>query len=77
MAKARKTIEVEFIKRKANFFLKHSEPLAVLGEGEDGMRERRKGVASLLEIVLHETGNYKGWNRLEAADGDDTRRVYF
>lgn len=54
MAK-RKTMDVEAIKERVNYFLKHSE------EDKKGMRQ---GQMMLLETILHETGNYAGFKYL-------------
>jgi hypothetical protein len=51
----RKTIEIENLKQKANWLLKYSERMGP---------EWRRGVATLLECALSETGNYKGYNNL-------------
>ena len=55
----RKTIEVEKIKAKVNHYLKHS---------EDHRQEGRIASSTLLEIILHETGNYRGFNYLSKVD---------
>jgi hypothetical protein len=54
MAK-RKTIEVEEIKRKINNLLERSDDTA---PGADA----KKTLCSLLEGILHDTGNYRGFN---------------
>jgi len=51
---ARKTIEVETLKNRINH---------MLAMGEDGP-DFRSGLALLLESVLHETGNYRGFRYL-------------
>lgn len=50
----RKTIEVAWILDKANHYL----ATTTVNEG------LRRGVASLLETILHETGNYAGFGPL-------------
>lgn len=70
---ARKTIEVGKVLKMANGFL----------AAENTTGEEREAVASLLEAILFETGNYRGYRYLPndhnendfASDG--TRRYYF
>jgi hypothetical protein len=50
----RKTIDVDAIKSFANLYL--SAPLMSV--------DQRKAVIDLLEYVLYNTGNYKGWRAL-------------
>jgi hypothetical protein len=74
---ARKTVSVEYVKERANTFLATS---------DDSMAGMRRGMAALLESVLFETGNYKGFRYLSTEwdestetlrEGyDDTRREY-
>lgn len=74
---ARTTVNVLDWLDKANTFLKNS---------PDEQRERRLGVASLLEAILHETKNYAGFIYLpdvvknsgtpEQVITDDSRRHY-
>ncbi len=74
---ARTTIDVLDVLDKANTFLKIS---------PDDQRDRRLGVASLLEAILHQTKNYAGFNYLpgivkncgtpEQVITDDSRRYY-
>jgi hypothetical protein len=74
----RSTVNVSYVKEKANYFLEHS---------DDSQSEQRKGTAGMLEAVLFETDNYKGFSLLSSEwdnakwalrDGyDDTRRRYF
>lgn len=73
---ARKTVNVEFVKERTNTFLATS---------DDSMAEMRKGMAALLESVLHETNNYHGFQYLSSEldngmlkdEYDGTRRHYF
>lgn len=74
---ARKTVEVEWLVEKANYFLKTSEP---------EMTAERSGMASLVEAALFKTGNYQGFTFLASEfespgilkEGyDTTRRQYF
>lgn len=74
MAKvARKTIEVGKILRMANHYLAAKNTTA----------DEREGVASFIEAVLHESGNYHGFCYLPAKDYPDevvysgTRRFYY
>lgn len=53
----RKTFSVAELKKRANHFLLHS---------EDGWREQRKAWASMVEGVLMDTGNYRGFGYLNA-----------
>lgn len=74
---ARKTVDVSWLRDKANDFLRDS---------ADNMRDERKGVAALLESALFETGNYKGfsyriseWDEVagELKVGYDSSRRYY
>lgn len=73
----RKTVEVAKVLSMANAFMANS------GDHED---VERRGVASLLESVLHETGNYHGFcyvkkgGRVTAfvvGETDESRRCYY
>ena len=72
----RKTIEVAAVREMAN---------AMLANSDDDRTEGRVGVALLLERVLHDTGNYKGFRYLHYLDesrpnhrtDDETRRYYY
>lgn len=65
----RKTIEVAKVLALANAAFRNSAP---------DRKEAREGIASLLEAVLMETGNYKGFRYLEGWPTDDeTRREYY
>lgn len=78
MSKQRKTVPVAEILRTANYFLKYS---------ADEQRDERRGVANLLESVLHLADAYKGYNYLPSAGVDhesatitivdDSRRFYY
>jgi hypothetical protein len=64
----RKTVDVEYVKMIANRILTNEDPKR---SGE------REGVAMLLEAVLFETGNYKGFKWIPGSpDGDGTIREY-
>jgi hypothetical protein len=70
---ARKTIEVGKVLKMANSFL----------AAENTTGEEREAVASLLEAILFESGNYRGYrylnNESAIADplGAGSRRYYF
>ena len=66
MARKRKTINVLKVLEKANHYLRHSQARSPEGVAE--MEARRRGVASLLEGVLWETGNYEGFNYLSEGE---------
>lgn len=55
---ARKTIEVAYLLERGNYYLANS---------EDSQADERKGVASMVELALHQTGNYKGFGYLDSA----------
>lgn len=64
MAKTqRKTVEVGTLLHRLNYFL-----------ASDGTEEEREVMCNFVEGVLHDTGNYRGY---QAAADDDTRRHYF
>ncbi len=73
--RSRKTISVDSIKKLVNKFLAKESTLA----------ECRYAEIELLEKVLFDTGNYRGYQRLEGVvkDGeviptsDDSRRFYY
>ena len=89
MARKRKTIDVAVVRDKANHYLAHTEDeCRVLGWNNADMRSRRMGVASLLETVLLDTGNYHGFGyvrrggepeateNIQSGNYDDSRRFY-
>jgi hypothetical protein len=67
----RKTVDVEWLRKKAN------EALEVPGKYANA--EWRHGVAYLLEIVLFETKNYKGFSFQDGNAGrtDASKKNYF
>ena len=88
----RKTIPVARIRELVNFRLTIEPYLAMPGKDREmnAGEAYRMALASLLESVLHETGNYRGFGYQEGqvtrhADGpgdspditDETRRVYY
>ena len=64
----RKTIKVDFVKTMANHFLAH----------KDTNDDERQAIASFIESILMESGNYKGFSYLETDEvaGAGTRRRY-
>lgn len=77
MVARRKTVNIDFVKTKVNYFL---------AESDDTQTGERRGAASVLEMILFNTDNYRGFSYLpsewDAAteklrDGyDDSRRLY-
>lgn len=71
----RKTFEIDDLKQMVNSRLKES----------TCSPDERFAMASILEDVLHRTGNYRGFtyltpypqDELARADFDDSRRFYF
>jgi len=59
MAKSRKTVSVEYLIDKVNHYLRHS---------SDDKQGERQGALNLLEIVLVETVNYRGFGYLNHRD---------
>jgi hypothetical protein len=81
MAKGNKTVSVLFLLERANKCLASN---FAYGNGATQMetsRAYRAGIASFIELVLHESGNYAGFGYLGgpyvAGVTDDTRRVYY
>ncbi len=60
MARKRTTIEVSAIKDEINRRLRDTAP---------HMTAERRALASILEHILHETGNYRGFNYNEWSPG--------
>ena len=52
---SRKTIDVDFVREKANAYFRSPGPIS---------RDGRFGVAALLDSILLESGNYKGFRFL-------------
>lgn len=69
---ARKTVDVDWLKAKVNYFLEHSHEMGL-------SPDKRLGAAAVLELVLHETDNYKGFNYINGwtPGVDESRRRYF
>jgi hypothetical protein len=66
---ARKKVHVAFVLAKANRML-------AAPDGPYANPDIRRGVARLLETVLHDAGAYEGYSYLDGAEGDRTRRQY-
>jgi hypothetical protein len=66
---ARKTVEVGKLLKIANNFL----------AAENTNADEREAVCSMIETVLFETGNYRGYCYLDMAEieGNGSRRHYF
>ena len=64
---ARKTVDVAYMKEYANTFLMGEAVIA---------KEMRLGVAVMIEEILFQTGNYKGYKLLDVG-GDESRRCYY
>ena len=63
MCKGRKTVDVEFLRTFVNSTLQHT---------PDGQKDYRQGVITVLESVLHKTGNYRGFGYLTEEDMENT-----
>lgn len=59
----RKTINVDLVRGKVNDLLSNSNILM----------EEKLGIITMIEYVLHETGNYKGFMYLELNNGEAPR----
>ena len=68
MSKARKTVNVQAVKDQVNHMLENS---------IDGFRAERIGMFSVLEDILFQTDNYRGFTYLGDYKKDDTRRCKF
>jgi hypothetical protein len=70
---ARKTVNVGVILYRLNYFLKNAK----------GSADEREAMASFVEGILHDTGNYEGYRYLDGresegeVEGLGTRRFYF
>ena len=65
---SRKTIRVETVIDLANHYLATS---------DDQCSERRKGVMMMLEKILHETENYRGFRHITNLETDHTPGVRY
>lgn len=81
MARIRKTIDVEAVKASANKAL--SDPATTARQdktwGEAQAVAFRTGIAMVLETVLTDTGNYKGFRYADLDHGntDSSKRAYY
>lgn len=65
----RKTIKVDDVVQMAN---------QMLAKSNDDLTEARRGVIHLLERILHETDNYRGFHYRDGYPcADETRRGYY
>ena len=62
MSKARKTVNIEFVKEKINYFLKNDKT------STDNAQAERGGAMMLAEILLMETHNYRGFRYLDETE---------
>lgn len=62
MARPRKTVAVADLLTAANTALAHTDTFGI------ATVDYRRGIASMLEHVLHATGNYRGFRYLSADD---------
>ncbi len=62
---SKKTINVEYVKQKVNISLKNS-------LDEYCPKAQRQGMINVLEMILHESGNYKGFRYLLLTEVPET-----
>lgn len=78
---ARKTVDVKQVRDQANRAL--SDPVTIAHQdrayGESRAATFRIGVAMVLETILMDTGNYKGFQYADGQNGhrDHTKRRYY
>ena len=60
---ARKTFDVSKIKDRVNFYLLNS---------KDSNRGERRGMMTMLEGILHDSGNYRGFGYLSVRDMENS-----
>ena len=65
--KSKQTIRVADVLARANYYLAYQSPYIT--------PDMRKGAASLLETILHDSGNYSGFTHGEEK-ADESRRHY-
>ena len=65
--RSKQTIRVADVLARANYYLAYQSPYIT--------PDMRKGAASLLETILHDSGNYVGFTHGEDK-ADDSRRHY-
>lgn len=68
MSKSRKTVDVSYVLARVNAML-------AAPDSDYCNESTRKGAATILECVLHETGNYNGFNYLDWMNGGFDRWV--
>ena len=77
MTRTVKTIKVETIRSLVNSYIKHMDDNEIsTRKNIENVDDYRKGMASVLEFILHHTGNYKGYNELQNDNGDKRRYYY-
>ena len=64
MAKARKTFNVEAVKAKVN---------ALMLNSKDDAADVRQGASMVLESILHDSGNYRGFGYLTVKDMENSQ----
>lgn len=68
MARSRKTIDVDFVRKAVNNYLAADYPSV----------EKKEGAASVLELVLMNANSYNGFRYLDGWPCDDeSRREYY
>lgn len=76
---ARKTVDVSFVREKVNSYLRYTDRFAIEGTADKTAVEWkgiRYGQCALLETILHETGNYKGFGYVTPFTVDESSRHY-
>ena len=84
MTRRRQTVPVKFLRDRINTLLQAPSHHRRSLEGLSAEQAYRMGAASVLEAVLHETGNYAGFGYLDVDHTvdppripDETRRAYY
>lgn len=85
MGKPRKTYPVALFRERANYLLANKDTRRTFPEGMTHEQVYRLAWASALEMILMDTGNYRGFGYLDMTpDGeggwdvpDESRRVYY
>ena len=75
----RKTITVENLRDRVNLFLRNTDKNAQVGTPTKTAAEwqqLRLGACTVLEQVLHETGNYRGYTYVTPYTVDESSRSY-
>jgi hypothetical protein len=77
MTRTVKTIKVETIRSQVNEYVRNMvDSQESTYKNIENVDDYRKGMASVLEFILHHTGNYKGYNELQNDNGDKRRYYY-